>query len=301
MQDKGTNMEIVAQDIMWKESYCIGVNNIDQEHRELFQLVKDLLDTVEDEQNWILRSREWKTEIIFLKNRILLHFQDEEEYQKSIGYSGYEAHKKLHEGFLKDLDDHETKMRESGFQRKMVKQFAGTIVSWLIYHVTEADQELADAKKIKETIVAKAFVKSIRETLETMVGLSSNAIAADTVEEAKAVGDVFVQIGLIGDIQGVMMYAFSKEFALEVVKQMTFMELTELDDMVCSAVAEISNISSGNATILLSQKGYNCDITPPTTTVGEIPEKAQRVTSGICIDSDAGKLSFAAAVDEEQQ
>lgn len=285
---------MASKDLMWKDSYCIGVNHIDLQHKTVFQMVKDLLETVEDEVNWIRRRNELRTEILFLKSHVEMHFRDEEAYQQTIDYPGHEDHKKLHAQFLSDFSVLEQKMIFTGYDRKEVRQFAGILVSWLVYHIAEVDQGMAVKGQNKEITVIKAFVKSVRETLETMVGVQTNATTENDVEGAKVTGDAFVQINLIGDIQGTIVYAFSKEFALEVVKQMTCMELNELDEMVCSAMGEISNISSGNATIQLEEKGYHCDISTPTVTVGDFPPEIGDITAGICIDSSAGRLAFAA-------
>lgn len=291
-------MDVKTEDLMWKNSYCIGVEHLDRQHKELFQMVKDLLEIVEDEMNWLRRRSECRTEVLFLKTSFETHFKEEESYQQSIDYPAFDVHKKMHDGFMKELLEHELLMMSSGFDRKEVKQFCGMLVSWLVYHVVEIDQRMAQKGQNKDQAVTKAFVKSLRDTLETMVGLNSSIAQDRTDQEARLVGDAFVRIDIIGDIRGSVVYGFSRDFALEVVRMMTFMELTELDDMVCSAMGEISNITSGNATISLAEKGYQCDITTPAISIDEFPSDIGELTKGVCLESSVGQFSFCAVIQE---
>lgn len=77
-------------------------------------------------------------------------------------------------------------------------------------------------------------------------------------------GAVWLQISMIGDLEGDIIYRFPTPVALKIVSDMMGgMTVTELDELGQSAIAEIGNMISGNASTILYSKGITIDITPP--------------------------------------
>jgi chemotaxis protein CheX len=70
-------------------------------------------------------------------------------------------------------------------------------------------------------------------------------------------------IGVNGDIEGVALYGMSLIAAQKIAGKLLGMALTEFDELASSAIAEVANMITGNATTELEQNGYHCDITPP--------------------------------------
>ncbi len=83
----------------------------------------------------------------------------------------------------------------------------------------------------------------------------------ERLQENKEKVDVVIEI--TGDLAGEVMYSFPKDTTLEMVKIMSGMEFSEIDEFVKSALGEIANIISGNAMTGLSQNQLACDIRPP--------------------------------------
>lgn len=81
--------------------------------------------------------------------------------------------------------------------------------------------------------------------------------------------DAYVILGVTGDVKGSISFNFPKDMALEMVKIMSGMEMTEIDGFVSSAIGEVANIIGGNAVTNLAANNYNCDILPPQVLVGE--------------------------------
>lgn len=75
--------------------------------------------------------------------------------------------------------------------------------------------------------------------------------------------EVGVLIEVTGDLSGYILYRFPDSMILEMVKIMSGMEINQLDSFVTSALAEVSNIISGNAVSSLFNQNYCCDIKPP--------------------------------------
>lgn len=76
--------------------------------------------------------------------------------------------------------------------------------------------------------------------------------------------DVSVLIALIGQVQGLVLMGMSHETALRVASQMVGGEVGTLDDLSRSALAELTNIVSGRASMDLEQGGRSCNISAPT-------------------------------------
>jgi len=133
---------------MWKESYSIGVDFIDQQHKELFKKVEELL--IEIRSNGLRHKERCIETIVFLKEYALNHFADEEAYQLSTGYKEHDSHKKQHEKFVEILLRHEKKMAASDFAEKDVIEFLEMLFKWLSFHVADADKKM---KKNENSLV----------------------------------------------------------------------------------------------------------------------------------------------------
>lgn len=75
---------------------------------------------------------------------------------------------------------------------------------------------------------------------------------------------ICLQINVFGDMEGKIYYSFPKHVALSLASgMMGGFILTELDEISRSAIAELGNMISGNASTILSNQGVAIDITPP--------------------------------------
>ena len=75
----------------WREGFCIGIDQLDREHRHLFSLVMMLnLGTVERTVEQLL-------------DYVVTHFSNEQEAMERSGYPAFEAHLKQHEAFASQI------------------------------------------------------------------------------------------------------------------------------------------------------------------------------------------------------
>lgn len=250
--------------MMWKDSYRIGVERIDNQHIELFRMTEDLVHAVKNGAT----VETYQKALAFLKDYVIYHFRDEEEYQASIHYSGIKAHMEEHRQFTQTVLNYEKRLQENGFDEKTMKDLAGTVTAWLIYHVVDTDQKIVsgdqDAEEEKHfDHYVDLFAHSALDVMEMMAGLDPASAQVHTVSPYAPHGDIFVKIQLIGDLQVSAVFGFSTELALHLLQAMTGMELTEVDELVQSALCELTNISCGNAATAIVKRGMQCDIKPP--------------------------------------
>lgn len=84
--------------VLWSEEYCIGIKEIDAQHKKFVELAKPLFQA-ED-----LLSKERIKEILYaLREYMKRHFQEEEKYMQAVGFDALSQHIKQHEGFVQEL------------------------------------------------------------------------------------------------------------------------------------------------------------------------------------------------------
>lgn len=252
---------------MWKESYRIGVASIDEQHIQLFKMVDLLLHAINDGSD---KETFWAT-IDFLKKYVVFHFDAEEAYQRDVHYSGFEAHRKQHQNFTATILNYEKQLIETDCDIAVLKDLAGTLTAWLVYHVAGEDQKIATGNPtpLKKALVPciDSFCFHTLDVLQKMTGIALDDVLLhkqSVPSNGIVFGNVFVEIGLIKGITGMVVFGFSEEFAFNLIHNMTFIMPTQADGLVCSALAEVSNIISGNTIAELADGDVFCSITTPT-------------------------------------
>ena len=109
--------------------------------------------------------------------------------------------------------------------------------------------------------------KEVFRLMLELDGVSESELTGKNTRDAAE--NVAVEIGLVGDMQGRIIYRFSKQTALRAVEILSGMDIAEIDDFVTSAICEIANIISGKTVSFLSEQKIVCDILPPRILSGE--------------------------------
>jgi hemerythrin len=113
--------------------------------------VETFMGTLRSADSWEGKVQRVNETLEFMKVYVVEHFRDEEVYQKSIDYPCYEAHKQIHIDMVNYVLQVSDEYERSGFDEKMMQQFGGKLLAWLINHVASEDQRIADyAIKRKE-------------------------------------------------------------------------------------------------------------------------------------------------------
>ncbi len=113
------------------------------------------------------------------------------------------------------------------------------------------------------------FLDGLKNILEQfgMVGIERSGLyKKDYMAVDK---DVTAIIGIVGELRGNVAYSMSQDTAKNIVSSMMMgMPVEELDEVARSGIGELSNMVTGNASILLSENDVNVDITPPSIVFG---------------------------------
>jgi hemerythrin len=125
--------------ISWRDDLAIGIESIDNQHRELIARFDALLTACRDGNG----GPELLRLIIFLDDYVVTHFRDEERLQRKVSYPEYEQHRQQHAGFVKRL--HALKSQLSEDTPPALSQILSTnnmLLDWLLKHISSEDQAM---------------------------------------------------------------------------------------------------------------------------------------------------------------
>ncbi|MFC5528520.1 chemotaxis protein CheX [Cohnella yongneupensis] len=108
------------------------------------------------------------------------------------------------------------------------------------------------------------FLESARMVIEQMMQIrpSTGQLAIRDIKFTE--NHVWIQIGLTGHMTGDIVFGLSEPVALRMISAMMGgYVITEIDEMGKSAISELGNMISGNASTMLYNQGVHVDITPP--------------------------------------
>ena len=80
--------------------------------------------------------------------------------------------------------------------------------------------------------------------------------------------EVTALIAVTGQVRGLVLYTLSLPTACAFAGRMVGQECTELDELGESAIAELANMITGKASVLLEEANVKCEISPPALVVG---------------------------------
>ena len=121
--------------MLWDSSLNCGVEQVDNEHKELFRIAGELSKVAKTEKS-IEKSR---MVLEFLGNYVVEHFAHEEALMYSCNYPNTDEHEKLHKKFVQTFLDLKKKFNESGEPLSVSTQIHYATMSWLVNHIQIID------------------------------------------------------------------------------------------------------------------------------------------------------------------
>lgn len=129
---------------MWKEKYRIGIELVDEQHKELFKRLSDFIEVIQNEKDWDEKLEQVNKTMLFMQEYVIFHFNDEEDYMAKINYPEIENHVSTHNLFREWIVDCLESFYQDGFTEENVQEFGGKIIKWLILHVGRMDQKIGE-------------------------------------------------------------------------------------------------------------------------------------------------------------
>ncbi len=112
------------------------------------------------------------------------------------------------------------------------------------------------------------FVEAAYEVLkaETRIEVNRGELSLD--KSPYQTDDVTVIIALVGAVEGTVFYSMNEATASNFATLILGEEQHLADSLAQSGIAELGNVITGRATVLLAQAGYEANISPPTLLLG---------------------------------
>jgi len=124
--------------LIWKDSYSIGMDLIDTQHKHLFEIGNQAYALLKNG----LKFDKYDDIVLIiedLSNYTKYHFKCEEEYMLEINYSGYEDQKKEHTNFIEKIDGIQLHNIDNN-QQKHIEDLLQFIFNWILEHILEKDK-----------------------------------------------------------------------------------------------------------------------------------------------------------------
>ncbi len=133
---------IIMATIEWKPAYSVGVEQLDEQHQKLLQLINNL-----SHENPEADAKQCFVVLNELVQYVQLHFNTEENLMREHGYADLKAHQQEHEIFTEKLFDLNRKMTSS--DGNIFSELTHYLKDWYIAHVLGTDQGYKDFFKEK--------------------------------------------------------------------------------------------------------------------------------------------------------
>ena len=126
--------------LKFTDDLITGHETIDNQHRELFKRLNAF---------WIAARQgngpgEVAKTLMFLSEYVSTHFADEEKLQQEISYPEYEAHKKQHNDFKKEVGKLLNDLQKKGPDYSISIDTLNSMLEWATKHIKEIDKQLVN-------------------------------------------------------------------------------------------------------------------------------------------------------------
>lgn len=230
--------------LVWQERFNIGVDFIDKEHQKLFSAMSRLLELCEQET-----KSQWacKEGIKYFRNHAERHFQDEEIYMRSINYSEYEIHKRLHDNFAQQTLPFLVKeLEDSDYSMTSIRHFLGVCIGWMTGHTLIEDHAITGKVQSKWLNLPpeeelNAMEQTIIQLIHDMFQLDAKVISEHYGGQnfGKGICCRFLYRSQQNENWEIIL-VFEEQVLLETVSEMLSIRLSKVDDLVINATRYIA-------------------------------------------------------------
>lgn len=129
--------------IPWKDEYCIGLTEIDKQHKQLVDVLNKLFDAMS-----VGKGTEILESILDdLTNYTVKHFATEERFMVVYAYPGVSSHRTEHQQLVDEVKNF--KKNYASGNTKISVEIANYLKEWLLKHILGSDKQLGSYLKDK--------------------------------------------------------------------------------------------------------------------------------------------------------
>ena len=126
--------------IKWKDEYLVGIEIIDEQHKELFKIAGSVYDIIKND--FCIDKYDKIVSVIGeLQQYTIFHFKTEEDYMEKIGYKKLFTQKIEHGKFIEKVMNVNLKNIDSN-QDTYLLEILSFVVNWIASHILESDKQI---------------------------------------------------------------------------------------------------------------------------------------------------------------
>jgi len=134
--------------ITWNEKYSIGIEEIDSQHKKLFEILNSYYKNLVDSKTIGVTNDVMKDTINNLIDYATYHFREEEKLMNSIQGVDFSSHFRQHQDFCLKVA---TLKGKTFLGNDVSFELFDFVKDWLINHILVSDQQIGKALQINTT------------------------------------------------------------------------------------------------------------------------------------------------------
>ncbi|MBC9071201.1 hemerythrin family protein [Thauera sp. CAU 1555] len=130
--------------VQWDDSYSLGLEQIDDQHKVLFDIMNQLWSAI------VRRAEGAEMQRILdeLERYTVSHFSAEEAFMLSAGFAGVDEHRRQHAGFVERIRSARSDLRQG---KEVSLELLHFLRDWLVQHIQAEDRAYAaDYRKSRQ-------------------------------------------------------------------------------------------------------------------------------------------------------
>ena len=226
--------------IKWSKNYLMGIDKLDEEHKELFRISDQIYNKVME------RGDDAKYRL-FLMNETLeymlryfkRHAKSEEIYMREIGYAGYEFHKMLHDEFYNMLLKKKADIvKRNECSKKEIAELVGDGIGWLLEHIITEDMAIVGKGISAISSYNSDFEEQLKNVINTnlisFLNVAANVKIINRNHQGEDFGKVICQkmVYNLGSRQIVVISGIEKTFLIRVAEMIYGIDNEDEMDLV---------------------------------------------------------------------
>ena len=226
--------------IKWSKNYLMGIDKLDEEHKELFRISDQIYNKVME------RGDDAKYRL-FLMNETLeymlryfkRHAKSEEIYMREIGYAGYEFHKMLHDELYNMLLKKKADIvKRNECSKKEIAELVGDGIGWLLEHIITEDMAIVGKGISAISSYNSDFEEQLKNVINTnlisFLNVTANVKIINRNYQGEDFGKVICQkmVYNLGSRQIVVISGIEKTFLIRVAEMIYGIDIEDEMDLV---------------------------------------------------------------------
>ena len=226
--------------IKWSKNYLMGIDKLDEEHKELFRISDQIYNKVME------RGDDAKYRL-FLMNETLeymlryfkRHAKSEEIYMREIGYAGYEFHKMLHDELYNMLLKKKADIvKRNECSKKEIAELVGDGIGWLLEHIITEEMAIVGKGISAISSYNSDFEEQLKNVINTnlisFLNVTANVKIINRNYQGEDFGKVICQkmVYNLGSRQIVVISGIEKTFLIRVAEMIYGTDIEDEMDLV---------------------------------------------------------------------